>query len=844
MIVRNYAILVGVVLTSLAAADSGDDFSNNLFSDLGPLLALIGERPTMQFMRQSIGWADNFVLAMVPIGIVTIIVAAIRVGGPPRLKAIIGRAMESRAAVEVELMSSTSNEVCELWNGQDVSVNKTDSAGPRSTHENIGQGVSVMELGDPNNTYFTKYEPCLRERVFGTFVAQDAEKAVLIHDTNRSSSGSRDYHQGDIAKRENTPEGPVVIVRNTVDTAPNLTFNVYNALSRAEVYLVAITGVTLQIGVLVYCGFITYYPTLMFLKDGDPVANYAYPCMATGTLALVTGLLICAHVVENSTSETTYRSAAGKEARIVWLQKSETVNDQAFESFAVFPQVAQSIVMTSQREEKLSSKSEELKAVIGTAISVSGYVVQFVGLRGLHWSASLALLIAISIMAGLRALIRRNLAKIPKAQPLLAGHEMDWLAMTLGGDFKNAPWPWAKGKDGWDWEVDSAVCEKLRESQKQDPESEQGSESKPYRVMRIRRNLSKLADWYGPASAEAISLARAIEITMDTLYMKSSVQDLSWCISVSGAPIKFRLILQENGNWKAYADELESALSLWLYSVRNKEQGIEQQSESDKNSGKDDIMMESSGLPHRKGNTDDDAWLRAKGTPAKRSLRILDSSTSRLRQDLRWWMPSGAARVLELEEYASAEDVGTIVVETHRVVGHQPNRGANPPKGTQTRQFRVTVSSDSPEEDSLGKQAGENETTGVILASESYATLETLFAQHLFSVFMWATAKTVEEVVASGAVVRPLELEGENDNLAWRSFTLNNARLSKLAQDIESTGLGSLEEVYMSIIPPLSSVKKLPGSEAIIEWARKHTKPHAQLGHWREELPQTGWDLH
>jgi hypothetical protein len=66
------------------------------------------------------GWADNIILAMVPLGIITAITGTIRVGGPSWLKAIIGRARESRAIAESELMSSTSNEVCELWNGQEI----------------------------------------------------------------------------------------------------------------------------------------------------------------------------------------------------------------------------------------------------------------------------------------------------------------------------------------------------------------------------------------------------------------------------------------------------------------------------------------------------------------------------------------------------------------------------------------------------------------------------------------------------------------------------------------------------------------------------------------------------
>ncbi|KAH6621211.1 hypothetical protein B0J18DRAFT_220677 [Chaetomium sp. MPI-SDFR-AT-0129] len=114
-------LLVGALLaTCVAANDAGDDFSNNLFSDLAPLLALFGERVTMQFMSQSTGWSDNVILAMAPLGIITAVIGAIRVGGPTWLRAIIGRARENRAVVEAELMSSTSKEVCELWNGRDI----------------------------------------------------------------------------------------------------------------------------------------------------------------------------------------------------------------------------------------------------------------------------------------------------------------------------------------------------------------------------------------------------------------------------------------------------------------------------------------------------------------------------------------------------------------------------------------------------------------------------------------------------------------------------------------------------------------------------------------------------
>ena len=66
------------------------------------------------------GWLDHIIFAMAPLGILTAITAAIRVGGPAWMRAVIGRARENHATIELELMSSTSHEVCELWNGQGI----------------------------------------------------------------------------------------------------------------------------------------------------------------------------------------------------------------------------------------------------------------------------------------------------------------------------------------------------------------------------------------------------------------------------------------------------------------------------------------------------------------------------------------------------------------------------------------------------------------------------------------------------------------------------------------------------------------------------------------------------
>lgn len=73
----------------------GVEFANNLFTDLAPLLTLFGEQVTKQFLSMSMGWADNILLGVGPLGIITVVVSAIRIGGVRKLKALIGRYAKS-----------------------------------------------------------------------------------------------------------------------------------------------------------------------------------------------------------------------------------------------------------------------------------------------------------------------------------------------------------------------------------------------------------------------------------------------------------------------------------------------------------------------------------------------------------------------------------------------------------------------------------------------------------------------------------------------------------------------------------------------------------------------------
>lgn len=109
--------LILIAFASHGAKAGGlDDFSNNLATDLAPLLTLFGENMTKQYLSESTHWLDYIIFALAPIGILTATASVIRVCGSSSLRAFIGRAREGAGTIESELCSSTSRDVCELFN--------------------------------------------------------------------------------------------------------------------------------------------------------------------------------------------------------------------------------------------------------------------------------------------------------------------------------------------------------------------------------------------------------------------------------------------------------------------------------------------------------------------------------------------------------------------------------------------------------------------------------------------------------------------------------------------------------------------------------------------------------
>ncbi|KAF9761301.1 hypothetical protein IL306_003869, partial [Fusarium sp. DS 682] len=900
------------------------------------LIALFGERVTMQFMSQATGWADSFILAMAPLGILTIIVSAIRVGGPSWLKAIIGRARENLAAAEVELMSSTSEDVCELWNGSEI----VRSLGSPPVREFIFLLPKPRAKTD-NNTELFEFECKTIEEaekdghLTTSQGSRDSEKGMGVFASKESIEEIRleDLH-GSAPDPETKPK--IIIIYNESVSAPNISLNVHPQ-KRAEVRIAAVLGTLIQLGVLMYAGFATYYHTMRFPKEENkPVSNYAFPCTASGTIVLVTGLLLCADVVEKRTAEVARKPRTGYDAYAIWVQRQATIGDQVFRSFGIFSTTSRKKIITSRRDDpskkpaevslvdrvvevicylplqslelfkrifgKKTSSSpkssvQSSKTTLGAFLSISGYVVQFVGLRGMHWSVSIVQLGAVVFMTAARAAIRRGLANPPQAQSLLQDFELEWLACTVAdtdGSRWDVPEPNSPGSKDWiilggecdqfeplgetkdntdghsrpsneqnrDESQEDIVKDHKDESEEEsednsdddseddsqeesggDSKKESGDESeesvydgeynsgsvseseiriyrevnsevnsesetsdkhhsgsvteskdedhtnpinsKAHTVMVLRSHFAKVTGWRSPIFAEANSLSRAIEVVMNTLFLKGQREQFNWPLRASYNNSEAQIVNVSlslvNGNWKISRHDVEAILSFWILSMRKN---------------------------RRDGHAPNKIiHITAEGP----GVQLLGADTPQLRRDLRWWVPPDLKRAIIVRE----SPTGSLVVEKSLVVGC--GRASKSPVKLERIQL---------DEDDNNPPYGQTVNNG-FLAVESFVPPASLYALDLFSSFMRVAARTMDEPIHGEGEVRPNEAGSAG---SWTSFTLHNRLLSKMAGEVQSTGLATLSEVYSAIIPPLSIENKLPVADSIIELAREHARPHEERG--------------
>jgi len=833
-----------------AVAADGVDFSNNLFSDLGPVLALFGEQVAKQFMSQSMSWLEDVIFAMAPLGIITAIIGAVRVGGPNWLKAVVGRARESGAAAEMELMSSTSHEVCELWNGQAiVRVMGSPDIAEILYFEDIGHdkgecGLFTFKMavkkgilkkaGETKKDGSTRVEenPPMTPTTEGAPDTKKVFSGIFSRTSSKRSSTSPDSASADVEyatrrQRRKHPQNTSKLA--TSDSAPNISLNFCEIKRQRELWLFAILGFVLQFGSLVFIGVTRYHHKLDWKEGRNP--GYAYPLMASGTLLLVMGMMACSHVVQASSEETIWE--AENPFRILWLQKSATVNDQLFGSYALFADKERNTLTTSRRRTYTPSSKSPSSAqytfaaalsfqnltIVGSFISLAGFVTQFVGIRALHWSASIAQLVVTLAMTAVRTWIRRNMSARPGAKILPTDYEIDWLAVKLGTSAEKL-WELGahhqehggpEGDDDDDDGDDDLGLEVLTLRRYRRYEATQEAHTGPVtdakRMLEMRAKLEHLTDWKGLSYPFALELVKCLQsllscfvtsqsITLEDDFTGSAV--FRWVLPVKvGQKIEQITITakrskDQRGNWLPWSvrvSEICAIISLWSYRMKKYEQALED-------------------TP----NGDGSFWEYGHGAPTV--LRVLGPATKLLIRDCEWWMDRGGrfavVETLKLQRNAKpSSKVATLETKELSKTIAQVNRSTAKNSTASVAPHRI-----------MGTEPMYHES--LVFVSET--PLRRMCAQEILSSFMWAIAGTVQSIAGKTeprSATPPGDHKSKLDQ--WFDFKLENDFFQKLAETIAESGVTSNnQDAYALIIPPFAAADKLPGvSYVVTETHRK-----------------------
>ncbi|CCX34876.1 Similar to hypothetical protein [Tuber melanosporum Mel28]; acc. no. XP_002841517 [Pyronema omphalodes CBS 100304] len=745
-------------------------------------------------------------------------------------------------------MSSTSHEVCELWNGQGI----------------------VRTMGRPKIQQIIYIASAKGPETFGLHTIDSALQAGLLKKIDTQNSPTAVDREKSPQKAQPTPQP------DDQQAAPNISLNLEKGKEKIQLWAAAICGLLLQSSVLVYSGLLVYLPNLRQKLPKDGSGPWAFPVLAAGTISLVIGMFICSGVVEKSTKETEYVLKKGlNNASTDRSENSENDNDTLLDRNPKNTDQNQHPPFLKQPRQWIENNlpkvaSFQNASVLGTFFGFSGFVLQFQGLRGMNWSASIAQLVAVALMTAWRAWLRRHLTETPIPKRVSAEHEMDWLALWLAKKLEekySIRWPTDKDiSQEKDEELKAHLSRDFLEYHSPRPGSQAETQATPQverfvwkivthnqnvtrsgkyirgktiseadsqdipvdperpgietrssakitaakRTLKVRQRLAQLTRWKGRTIAPSVSVAKSISAVLETLLPRNDeetkveeTESFSWFLKVQldyGAveEIEFRAHRKHGKNWKVDATEIEAAFSLWIFYIHELR----------------DIALQERAAEEEalKGTGQGNDWMQKDGELDRQVIRLLGvDDDGSLRRDIGWLM---------------GNDIG-LNTYPDRLLDRGPKDGVKGFSGFSGPIGFLGLESEV--------KTGTEETPKPVLTVNSEGSLEKLLAQHIFTAFMWAIATNDKSSLEDDtSIVSSNEFRIEDPDTLL-SLRIDNKVLTDMAKKIQGTGLCSLQEAYLCMVPPLSSAKKLP-ARAMVDFVRQQMKGPESLGQWENTV--------
>lgn len=439
---------------------------------------------------------------------------------------------------------------------------------------------------------------------------------------------------------------------SSANDAPNIFLNIHSPVADWELNLVALLAVVLQIAVLIYACCSTYLVSLRGRLGSDTPPLWPLYCLLVGTVSLALGMLGCSYIIETASVEQTHDLGDGT-SHILWLQKGKTVNDQVFNSYAIFTKTPRTQLLTSRRNPLLANESIQshilaATTLAATSLGIAGFIIQFMGIRGMHWTVAVAQISLTIGMAAVRAWLRRSLSEAPLSQQLPIGHELDWLATRIthpehqaclwaGNDERVQPslWRWRKpfggssplpmqhfwGQNCMNWMIATGgICDRYTEK-------DENATGRAQQALETRMRLGYLTRWPSGFSDIAIKLAAAIQLVIDNKCF-SVPGNMEWTLGAGEHESVTFKIESKNNSYTIDIAAFDAALSMWMFSWYDDERI---------NAGKVD-WQDKAGL-----------WMKNDGNPGKKFVQLLGPSGPSVRRDMGWWASSAVGELYELD---------------------------------------------------------------------------------------------------------------------------------------------------------------------------------------------------
>jgi ankyrin repeat protein len=824
------------ILLALPPVRAGgwDDFSNNLATDLAPFLSLFGEQITKQYLSESITTTDYFIFAMAPMGILTAVVSAIRVCGTASLRAFIGRAQEGAGNAEAELCSSTSRDVCELYNNGGIA-------------RVFGRPKILEVVHDPDHDFNDKSDDTAGIYTFQEYVRG---KGKCTWQKQKSKRKKQKDPESDL--KEDSPHtvfSPNLSLNIGIKKQPNAVFNA-----------IALGGLILQSAVLVFAGVVTYY--LRWEKNGSRPESYACPLLVIGTVLVCGGMFYCAFLVGQSTDEDVWLRQKNDtdNSSMYWVQPgNQIVGDQTFDAFSHTDYDDRLEKYTTSRRK---NGPREWKFEVWTAIgtTISGFVLQFTGLRGIHSAVAVAQLGIVLVMSTARAALRmerfksdaNSFAKFPDE---ILGHELDWLALRIGRniiekDLKDAIKKEIGKDDSSLWWSSSSLSSKSSARSPPSPQSrylwrfkgapntdrislKDPTANMPHNAAAIllayRTRLASLTvSSTAPARSfrsemvevrtESQQLAALIEATVDTIFSKAEIKkewkeaiSMFWGIDCAiSEHLKdttisskdHRLYLEftrqkdlDTGKYWVLKNsmELEGLLGLWVWSLKS-DPAIEVQ--------------------------DPDTGLTNSIAGRIKARRLLPAEQV-IKADLGIWLGDDLNSMTKytLPSTSDLSDMSAIWKKWGKTVEQTKNPLPVEHNVTLVRFF--------------GRKAAQSSQSQVSKTSSLFSapingSLVSACAQEIFSSFLESILDIVDDV-------GPVDLQ------ETEPFRLQNSLVTEVVTLFAEMQLGTRQEALLCVVPLMISHLKTPSPASVLAAAGKSASKQRRSNEWKKAEEMLRW---